>query len=69
MNKTFDFREALACLEADIPVCITINGTERKYFMKDGVLMCTPNNKDYLTYIVKSIYTDVIMSKNWKVYE
>lgn len=67
MMETFDFQEALSCIEADMPVCLTLNGVERTYFIKDGEIMCTPNGKEHLTYKVKHFQIDAVMSKQWKL--
>lgn len=66
---TFDFQEALSCIQADMPVCLSINGVERKYFLKNGEIMCTPNGKEHLTYKVKQFQIDAIMSNEQKLYE
>ena len=69
MMETFNFQEALSYIEADMPVCLNINGKERKYFLNDkGEIMCTPNNKEHLTYKVKQFQIDAVMSKKWKLY-
>ena len=68
MTDTFDFQEALSCIEADMPVCLNIDGKERKYFLNDkGEIVCTPNGKEHLTYKVKQFHIDAVMSKEWRL--
>ena len=68
MVDTFDFQEALSCIKADMPVCLNIDGKERKYFLNDkGEIMCTPNGKEYLTYKVQKFHIDAVMSREWKL--
>ena len=67
MTDTFDFQEALSCIEADMPVCLTLGGVKRTYFIKDGEIVCTPNDKEHLTYKVKHFQIDAVMSKEWRL--
>ena len=68
MNQTFNFQEALYYIQADMPVYIIINGTKRKYFMnEEGHIMCTPNNKEHLTYRVATFHIDAVMSNDWRL--
>lgn len=68
MKNSFDFQEALSCIEADMPVCLNIDGKERKYFQNEnGEIMCTPNGKEHLTYKVKQFQIDAVMSKEWRL--
>lgn len=70
MKNYFDFREALDCLKSGMSVCITLNNTTRRYFVNDrGELLCTPNNKEYLTHPVNVMYLDAIMSDKWELYD
>lgn len=69
MDK-FDFQEALAYIKADMPVQLTLNGVTRKYYLNDkGEIMCTPKEKDFLTYKVKQFHIDAVMSNDWELCE
>lgn len=66
--ETFDFQEALSYIEAGMKVKLTLNGSERCYFLNEqGDIVCTPNNKEHLTYKVKQFYIDSIVSNNWEL--
>ena len=66
----FDFQEALAYIKADMPVQLTLNGVTRKYYLNNkGEMMCTPNDKEYLTYKVQKFHIDAVMSNDWELYE
>lgn len=66
----FDFQEALAYIKADMPVQLTLNGVIRKYYLNDkGEMMCTPKEKDFLTYKVKQFHIDAVMSNDWELCE
>lgn len=68
MNNTFSFEDALGYIKADMPVSLTINGTERVYRLNgNGEIICIPNNKHHLTYKVKEFHIDAIMSYDWKL--
>ena len=69
MDK-FDFQEALAYIKADMPVQLTLTGVTRKYYLNDkGEMMCTPKEKDFLTYKVKQFHIDAVMSNDWELCE
>ena len=65
-NK-FDFGEALSYIKIGETVQCTINGITRRYFLKDGEIVCRPNITENLTYKVKKFYIDSIMSNNWEL--
>ena len=60
----FDFSEALSFIKSDIPVCLTIEGKTREYYMDNDVIMCKVGKT---TYAVKQFYIDAIMSNEWYV--
>ncbi len=69
MNDTFDFQEALSCIKAGLVVGVTLNGTERRYYLNQfGEIMCTPNGKEHLTYKVNTFHIDAVMSNEWKLF-
>ena len=66
----FDFQEALAYIKTDMPVQLTLNGVTRKYYLNDkGEMMCTPKEKDFLTYKVQKFHIDAVMSNDWELCE
>ena len=68
MNDTFDFGEALAYIKAGMVVSLTLNGIERRYYLnEDNKIVCVPNGKERLLYIVNTFHIDAIMSDNWKL--
>lgn len=66
MNKTFDFREALDCINNDIKVGLTLNGKTRYYYREDGKIVCKVNQT---TYPVNTFYIDAVESNNWFIAE
>lgn len=66
-DNKFDFQEALSYIKAGETVQLTLNGTIRRYYLKDGVIMCTPNLKPHLEYEVNTFHIDAIMSDNWEL--
>jgi len=70
MTDTFDFSEALFCIQSGMVVGLTIDGKERRYYLNQfGDIMCVPNGKEHLAYKVKMFHIDSILSNNWKLYE
>lgn len=68
MSETFDFQEALSYIKSGMKVSLTINDVTRTYFLNDeGEIVCTPKEKDYLTYKVKLFHIDAIMSNDWNL--
>ena len=66
MNKTFDFGEALAWLDCDRAITLTISGTERIYYKdENGDIICIPNRKLHLSYKVREFKVDAILSNDW----
>lgn len=67
MNKDkFDFGEALAYIKAGFVVSLTLNGNERRYYLNQfNEIVCVPNGKEHLLYVVKQFYIDSIMSNDW----
>lgn len=68
MTDTFDFQEALSYIKAGMVVSLTINNTERRYWLNQfGDIMCTPKGKEHLSYKVQKFHIDSIMSNDWKL--
>lgn len=68
MSDTFDFQEALAYIKAGMVVSLTLNNIERRYYLNQfGDIMCTPNNKEHLTYKVNTFHIDAVMSDDWQL--
>ena len=66
MNDTFDFGEALAYIKAGFVVSLTLNNKERKYYLNQfNKIVCVPNGKEHLLYVVNDFKIDAIMSNNW----
>lgn len=66
MTNTFDFQEALSYIKAGMAVSLVLDGTERVYNLNQtGEIVCTPNNKEHLTYKVQKFHIDSILSENW----
>lgn len=69
MTDTFNFQEALSYIKAGMVVGITLNNVERRYYLNQfGNIMCTPNNKEHLTYKVNTFHIDAVMSDDWQLY-
>lgn len=68
MDDTFDFQEALSFIKAGLVVSLTLNNTERRYYLNQfGDIVCVPNGKEYLAYKVNIFYADAVLSNNWKL--
>lgn len=68
MDDTFDFQEALSFIKAGLVVSLTLNNTERRYYLNQfGDIVCVPNGKEYLAYKVNIFHADAILSNNWKL--
>lgn len=68
MDDTFDFQEALSFIKAGLVVSLTLNNTERRYYLNQfGDIVCVPNGKEYLAYKANIFYADAILSNNWKL--
>ena len=66
MNDKFDFSEALAYIKAGFVVGLTVNNVERRYYLNQfNEIVCVPNGKEHLLYVVKQFYIDSIMSNDW----
>ena len=62
----FDFSEALSYIKSGLVVGLTINNKERKYYLNQfNEIVCVPNGKEHLLYIVKDFKFDAIMSNDW----
>lgn len=68
MDDTFDFQEALSFIKAGMVVSLTLNNTERRYYLNQfGDIMCVPNGKKHLAYKMNIFHADAILSNNWKL--
>lgn len=65
----FDFSKALSYLKSGKTISLTMNNVERSYNMKNGIVMCTPKGKKFLSYKIDSFYVDAIMSNDWELKE
>ncbi len=63
----YDFNDAISWInDHEKKASLIINGIERIYYKsKQGFIICIPNNKDHLAYIVKEFHLDAILSKDW----
>lgn len=62
----FNFQEALSYIKAGLVVELEINNTKRRYYLNQfGGIICVPNGKEHLAYVVKDFKIDAIMSENW----
>lgn len=65
MDK-FDFGEALAYIKAGFIVSLTLNNTERRYYLNQfNNIVCVPNGKEHLAYVISDFKIDAIMSNDW----
>lgn len=65
-TKMFDFGEALAWLQCDRAVTLTLGGVKRIYYRcPEGDVVCIPNGKKHLAYKVKEFKIDAVLSTNW----
>ncbi len=67
--EKYSFADALSWIMVnEMPASLTINGTKRTYYKNgDGNIMCTPNDKSHLTYLVKEFKIDAILSNDWNL--
>lgn len=68
MTDTFDFQEALSYIKSGMTVSLTIDGVKRVYNLnQNGEIICTPNDKEHLTYKINTFHIDAVMSNDWKL--
>lgn len=67
--KYYSFCDALSWMEGGGLVGLTLNGVERLYHKIDNRIICIPNSKEHLSYVVKDFKIDAVLSNDWVLYD
>lgn len=68
MNTDHDFSQALSWLIVNKErISLTLNGKERTYYWDTDKIICIPNGRDDLSYVVKDFKIDAVLSDKWQL--